>query len=285
MGRHAPAILPPDGPLVVNNFSALTSALSLTSSLQGLSQSQKEKLFKLSQKLNTSQSRKLASTSQISGLEKVVECAGIKNAEVVALGSALVDPRQSAAFNTIWNINANTNGNSQELIFGSLVYNTLKKQSGPATLVLGGYDYHGNARNVTDDRDRTAGLLIGRVLASADALNTPVFIAVTSDGAVGSTRSDSRDVNYTSDRGSAGVLYSFIYRPNSRQVLKDHQIGHFTGGQVAAQDTPVGSNPEKAAAAIVANYLALHGKMGELNRIAGREIFRSDELDKILVVG
>jgi hypothetical protein len=284
-GRHAPALIPVDGPLVVSDFNALTSALGYTRTLNSLSQSQKEKLTRLAQSLNESQARKLARESDVDVLAEHVTCAAQKNTEVVAAGTSIVDPRQSQAFQTIWGINTNTQVNNQNLIFASLVYNSLRKNAGSATLVLGGYDYHGQSRAATDQLDRQAGELIGRVLASAEALQTPVFIIVTSDGAVGSDTSDTPGSQFTSDRGSAGVLYAFTYHPVRRINLKKNQLGHFESGQLAAEKSVVGGSTERAMAAILANYAAMHNRIGDFELALGRQFFSPTELDEIILIG
>lgn len=286
-GRHLPALVPVDGPLVVNNFNALSSSLGFTRNLNALSEAQKVKLAKLTASLNASQARKLASESGARILSDIVGCAAHKNADIIEAGNSIIDPRQNPNFQTIWGINANTQANNDNLVFGSLVYNTLTKNSGSTTIQLGGYDYHGSNRATTDGRDNEAGQLIGRVLASAAALNTPVFIIVTSDGAVGSQQSDTAGSNFNSDRGSAGVLYSFIYNPDRQVAIKSNfanQLGYFESGQLASERSIIGASTERAMAAIIANYLALHNKVGELERVLNTRVFSVEELDKIILI-
>jgi len=298
VGYHQAALIPIDGPLRVNNFNALTSSLGFSRNLASLSNPQKEKLTKLIQTLNESQARKLAQESNVSSLSQFVGCASKQNTEVINAGSNLVDPRQNAAFSAVWNIQSNTpneaganfdssndlKSGQGNLLFASLVYNTLTKNSGSTTLVLGGYDYHGQSRPQTDEADRVVGRLIGRVLSSASTLNTPVFIIVTADGSVSSQQSDSAGSMFNSDRGLAGVLYSFIYHPNREIVLKKNQLGHFEAGQSAAENSTVGSTTERAMAAILVNYLALHNRVGDLDILLGSRIFTMRELDEIILI-
>jgi hypothetical protein len=285
VGFHAPALIPVEGPLFVDNFNTLTSALSHTGALSSLSLSQKEKLTRLAQSLNESQARKLAKESQIDIIAEHVACAARKSTEVVAAATGLVDPRQNQAFQTIWGISATTPANNQNLIFASLVYNSLRKNTGSSTIVLGGYDYHGRRREVTNQLDRQAGELIGRVLASAEALNTPVFIVVTADGSVVSEESETPGAaQYTSDRGSAGGLYSFIFHPERRINLKKNQLGHFESGQLASERSVVGGSTLRAMAAILANYAAMHNRMGDLDLALGRRIFSATELNEIILI-
>ncbi|MCS6838386.1 MAG: hypothetical protein NZ480_06020 [Bdellovibrionaceae bacterium] len=282
-GRHRPAIIEVNGPLFVNNFNAISSSLNYSGALGALSQPQREKLAKLAKNLNSSQARKLAQSQNISVLNEIVGCAGIKNEEVVISGSNAVDPRQNADMQRIWGINANTAPNTQALVFAALVFNALRKTSGPATITLGGYDYHGNPRNVTDARDNEAGQLIGRIIASAAALNTPVFIALTSDGSVSSVNSDNPGSNFTSDRGSAGSMIGFIYHPRGRVNLRNTQLGYFEQGQLASERSIVGGSTERAVGGMILNYLALNNRVGDFEKIA-RSMFTTSEIDQLILI-
>jgi hypothetical protein len=298
VGRHQAALISIDGPLTANNFNALTSSMGFSRNLASLSNVQKEKLTRLMETLNESQARKLSQESNIDSLLKFVGCASKQNTEVINAGSDLVDPRQNSNFSAVWNIGSNTPNNAGSnfdssndlksgqgnLLFASLVYNTLKKNSGSTTIVLGGYDYHGQARSQTDEADRVAGRLIGRVLSSASVLNTPVFIIVTADGSVSSVQSDSAGSQFNGDRGLAGVVYSFIYHPNRDIQLKKNQLGHFEAGQLASENSIVGSSTERAMAAILVNYLALHNRVGDLDILLGQRIFNMSELEHIILI-
>jgi hypothetical protein len=284
VGNHQPALVGVEGPLNVNNFTAITSSIGFTGALNALNAKQKEKLVQIARKLNSVQSTRLAEQSGVTELKQIVECAGLKNQELVSLGSNLVDPRQNQAIAQIWGINSNTAANNQDLIFSSMVFNTLNKQAGSSTLVLGGYDYHGQARDATDALDRNAGELIGRIVASAEALNTPVFIAVTSDGSVSSVNSE-QPSPFNSDRGSAGMILAFLYHPSKDITLNKFQLGHFEAGQLASERSLVGGSTERAVAALILNYLALHNQIGKLDEVTGQRIFNRSEIDSLIVWG
>lgn len=283
-GRHRAAIIAPDSPLVVNSFNSLTSAIGYSAQLNTLSSAQKQKLTRLVSQLNEKEARQLSSRTGLEKLLTQVGCSGMTNQQLVADGSSLIDPR-AQNINAVWGITAATPVGDANLIQASIAYNTLNGNSGPSTIQLGGYDYHGQSRAATNTMDENAGRLIGRIIRSADLMNKPVFIAVTSDGSVGSVNSTSSDSQFTSDRGPAGVLYAFVYRPEGRVSLRSHQIGHFEQGQLASEQSVVGTNVEKAAASIVANYLALHERTTLINTQFGREIFSRSELERILLVG
>lgn len=283
-GRHMAAIIAPDSPLVVNNFNSLSSAIGYSAQLNTLTPLQKQKLTKLVSQLNEKEAKRLSSQPGLEKLLNQIGCSGQTNQQLVADGSSLIDPR-GQSINTTWGINASTAADNADLVQASIAFNTLNGNSGPSTIALGGYDYHGQSRAETDLKDEEAGRLIGRIIKSADIMQKPVYIAVSSDGSVGSTNSTNSDSSFASDRGPAGVLYAFVYRPEGRVNFKHHQIGHFEAGQLASEQSVVGTNIEKAASSIVANYLALHEKTSLINTQFGREIFSRSELEKILLVG
>ncbi|MGZ5279193.1 MAG: hypothetical protein ACXWC9_04580, partial [Pseudobdellovibrionaceae bacterium] len=205
--RQEPAIVAPPSPLIVNNFNALKSSLGYAGAIGAtLTTNQKQSLAKLINRLSEKQSRKIASLPSGTEIKTLLDCAGIKNEELVKAGTDGVDPRLDAssatALNNIWGINNGTGADNQNLIFSSMAYNALKSQSGSVALELGGYDYHDGGRATGDAKDLEAGRTVGRVLETAHTLNKPVFIYVTSDGATSSTVSDTPGAGWVSDRGT-----------------------------------------------------------------------------------
>lgn len=285
------AILNPPAPLIVNNFSALTSSLGYAGALgNGLKQSQKEALASVISRLSGTQSRKLAGMQSGEEIRHVLDCAGIKNEGLIAQGTNAVDPRQDAQagaqISTIWNINNNTGNGNQDLVVSSMVYNAIKGQCGSVSLEIGGFDYHDNTANTGDGKDLEAGQNVGRILETANALNRPVFLYVTTDGATSSVQSDDSSVRsaWASDRGTAGVSYILYFNPAGRPATSGYQIGHFTNGQVAADNTAIGESPEAATAAVFANYLRVNNRLDLYSAIAGRAL-DARLLDQVLRFG
>ncbi|MCS6838107.1 MAG: hypothetical protein NZ480_04605, partial [Bdellovibrionaceae bacterium] len=204
--------------------------------------------------------------------------------ELQRLGTTIADPLTNTSLSQIWQINQNTNRSDGNFVMAALVFNALNGNAGSSTITLGGYDYHGNARTTTDQRDQEAGQVIGRILASAAALNRPVFIAVTSDGSVGSVQSDSVS-QFTTDRGSAGMLLGIFYDPQRSISLKKTQLGYFEQGQVASTslDSVVGGSVERGVASIVLNYLALQNKVSDFQNTF-RNMFNRNDLEKIILI-
>lgn len=274
-----PAVVAPPAPLIVNSFNALTSSLGYAGSIgTSLKQSQKQALASMISRLSESQSRKLAGMQNGADVKNILDCAGIKNESLVAQGTNAVDPRLDAQaggqISTIWNINANTGNGNQDLVVSSMVYNALKGQCGSVSLEIGGFDYHDNTATTGDGKDLEAGVAVGRILETANALNRPVFLYVTSDGATVSVQTDNSGARsaWASDRGTAGVAYVLYFNPAGRPQTSSFQIGHFTNGQVAATNTAIGESPESAAAAVFANYLRLNNRLDLYSGIAGRAL-------------
>ena len=268
------AVVSPQAPLIVGRLSNISGALGYAGALGNtLNQNQKALLAKTMNNLTESQTRKLASRPSKEAVKTLLQCANLKNQQLSNLASTGVDPRQdtlSAAINAVWGINNNTGDNNRELVFASMTYNALKGNAGAASLELGGYDYHNNTRDTGDAADLTAGRVVGQILQTASVMGKPVFVYVTSDGAVSSPKSNDRNAPWSSDRGIAGASYMLYFDPAGRRQTAGHQVGFFTQGQAASESTVVGNNPEMAAIAVFANYLKLNNKMDVFENIVGR---------------
>lgn len=282
--NQAAAVMAPPAPLVVNNYNSLLTSIGYSASLgTALNQNQKNSLAKLMSNLSDSQTRKLAAIQGGDGVKKVLDCAGIKNVDVVQKGSAIVDPRQNAAFAGVWGVNANTNVGTRELIFGAMIYNTLNGQAGVSNLELGGYDYHDNTRTTGDTKDQDAGVVVGRILQSAAVMQKPVMIYIVSDGSVSSSDSTARNAPWAGDRGSNGVAYLLYYSPSGRPATSDFQIGQFNNNQAADPTFVTGANPELAAAAVFANWCQANKRNDLFDRVAGR-ILDANQLAQVIKI-
>lgn len=282
--NQAAALLAPPSPLVVGSYNSLLTSIGYSASLgAALNQNQKNSLAKLMSNLSESQTRKMAAVQGGEGVKKVLDCAGIKNVDVVQKGSAIVDPRQNANYSTVWGITANTAANNRELIFGAMVYNTLVGQAGVSNLELGGYDYHDNSRTTGDNKDQDAGTVVGRILQSAAVMQKPIMIYIVSDGSVSSADSTARNAPWTGDRGSNGVAYLLYYDPKGRPATSDFQIGQFNNNQAADPTFVTGANPELAAAAVFANWCQANKRNDLFDRVAGR-ILDANQLAQVIKV-
>jgi hypothetical protein len=258
----------PASPLVVRNYNDMANSMGYTAGLATLSQAQKEKLTGLIGSLNESQTRKLASITSGDKLQNVVECVGIKNNQLIAEGAASIDPRNNAAVSSIWGLAANTNVGSENFVAAAMAYNTLMGNAGSSSFSKGGYDYHGNDRaTVTDVKDFQTGMFIRKLLETAKVLNKKFYLMVTTDGAVSATRSDSAMTNFNSDRGSAGMIYTFLYDPAGRPSTTDFQVGNYTAGQSADSKFLIGGSPGLATQAVFLNYLKMNNRMDLYSKV------------------
>lgn len=258
--KHQYAFVQPPTPLVVGRYDDIVGALGVAGSLNALNSNQKSRLFKMVEDLSTSQARRIASLTGGPTLGNLIRCATNSNKELMSTADPGTSPLSDANFAAVWGINANTNQGSQDFVFASMVYNALKRNCGSVNLEVGGYDYHGNARATTDQRDLNAGQIIGRVLESFAVMGTPGMVYVCSDGAVGSVISDASSSQFSSDRGGGGSAMIFAYHPAGRPVTNDFQLGHFVVGQAADAQHFVGGSVQVAAASVFANYLSLSGR-------------------------
>jgi hypothetical protein len=167
----------------------------------------------------------------------------------------------------------------------------LKGLAGAGTVSLAQFDYHTGNRATGEQRTFDAGALIGQALALAAAKKTPLMIYVFTDGAVTSSGQIDNSTGgrgkgvWTADSGQRSATYTIVYNPNGKRPEMRNgirQIGAFgDGGTVDEAASKIGGSPDLAAKAIVANYLALHGKESMLASVVGSDPFGAD-LDKIL---
>jgi len=138
--------------------------------------------------------------------------------------------------------------------------------AGAGTIVLGGYDYHSGNRADGETKNQHAGVVIGAIIAYADAVNTPVMINVISDGSLTSTGMAD---NSAAGRGKLGwqgdsqqVASSLIlvYNPKGRPVVAMNQIGSLNAdGTVNASSSPGANAPNLVTQLVTLNWMALNG--------------------------
>lgn len=268
-GRHLPAYVPPPAPLVVNAYSDLARAIQVAGALGQLSLNQKTSVFRLINRLTTTQKAALGGAAGADQLAHLTACATQANVALVGTGNPDTDLRTGrrkdgtqvgAQLSTTWgNVNAGTADGSQNLVFGSMVYNALKGNSATVNCTIGGCDYHGNGRTAQDGTDGQIGLQVGRTLQSASIMMEKVFVKVSTDGAVSSPASDQSGGGFTSDSGGRGGCMLFAYDPTNSVTANGSQVGGLTPGQVASTAFPTGGSAEIAAVAVLANYASFAG--------------------------
>lgn len=269
---HQYAVFNPPAPLNVSKPSDIVNSLGYAAALgQAMSRPQKESLAKLIKSLSETQARRLASSSAGSQIKDVIECAGIKNIQLnsgTPPGVSLDDSSNEAAtVRSVWGIAPGAA--NADAIYASMAYNALKANAGGATITIGGFDYHDQTRATGNAKDLEAGIVLGRILRTAEVLGRRVFIYVTSDGSVASQESDAGQTPWTSDRGDASGAYILAFDPVGRPNVSGTQIGAYVEGQVADGSHLVGSNAGMVARAAFANYLAFAKKESLFQSSAG----------------
>jgi hypothetical protein len=259
-----PAIVRPSAPLIVRNYTDISGALAPAGTLASrLTEPRRKKLLELVNSLSGSQARAVASPGSASGtmLAKVVECATGKNIELASKADPGIDPGLDPGVAAVWGINpANKTGDAYAR--AAMVYNALKGNASTCSIDDGGHDDHGNGRANQNGSRLRAGEIIGRILETAAVMSKPVFIYVVSDGSQSSDSGSAFGAGFSNDSGTRGQVLFFAYHPSARPAVKNdafgRQLGFYTPGQGAADDTVVGT-PQKAAAAAVANWLSFAG--------------------------
>ncbi len=280
------AVVKPAAPLIVRSFDDLQGALKPAGTLAArLTDVRRQKLLQLVNSLSGSQARTIASAGGATSvaLKKIIECATGKNIEISSKLDPGIDPGLDAAVAGVWGISPGnkTGGNYAT---AAMVYNGLKGNSATTGLEMGGYDYHGQGRANQNATDQRAGEQLGRILETAAAMGKSVMVHVMSDGSVSSNGGSMFGGDYNNDSGSRGMNFIFAFNPVARPKMKDdkfkHQVGFFSPGQGASDQSPV-ATPLKGAVAVAANYLAFAGQLSKLDAIAPN-VFQRSELDEVV---
>jgi hypothetical protein len=271
--------------LIVSNFTDVSGALSPAGTLAArLTVDRRKKLLELVNSLSGSQARAIATAGSATGstLAKVVECATGKNIEL-ANAAPDIDPGLNTAVATAWGINPN-NKNGANYSMATIAYCAINGSAATGGIDLGGFDYHGAGRANQNAADQRAGEAIGRILETASILGKTVMLHITSDGSVSSNGNSAYGGDYNNDSGSRGTNLMLVFSPTARPKIKNdsfmHQIGFFTPGQGASDQSPVG-NATKASVAVLANYLRLAGQDSKLDAIAPG-VFQRGDLDQVI---
>tara|TARA_B110001454_G_scaffold64823_1_gene62960 strand:- start:5624 stop:7084 length:1461 start_codon:yes stop_codon:yes gene_type:complete len=274
-------------PLIVNNVDNIVNALGVGDRLAQLNQVQKTNLFKASQNLSFAQSRKLASLTGGSLLDRLLGQANADNSKLIENPAGLdLDPRMNAQFAAVWGLNNNTPKNAEDYINASLIYNAINGNCGAVGIEVGGCDYHGSTLAQTIAKDNEIGTLTGKILQSFAAMGSPGFIMINTDGSVGAPPSDIPGTDPTADRGDSSGIYMMYYDPTDSVQAPDSQVGHMKNdpdAEAADDKFLVGGNAEIATAAVFANFLSAAGKMNLWTAIPEtNRTFDSMQLAKIL---
>jgi hypothetical protein len=146
---------------------------------------------------------------------------------------------------------------------------------------MGGYDYHGGARQEGEVKDFRAGRCMGACLEYAARMGVPVMMYVFSDGSLSSNGVIDNSANgrgkgeWTSDNQDTAASFFLVYNPPGNggraQLLttqgltaaQHQQIGYFSAdGNVQRAGTPGANNVNLLVEMVLLNYMALHNETG-----------------------
>lgn len=220
--------------------------------------------------------------------EKLIESAGNGYGRMQTYGKTIagLDPTQDQNATQVYGLNRGGNPQDENQIFGSIAHNVLRGNTGPGAITIGDFDYHNKGQKFADGKDLEMGVQIGRAVELAHRTKTPLFFQILTDGGV-SAKSGSRDWEEDSNVRSMTVIG--FYHPTRPPEQRRLQVGEYTAKGVVNQDNPLiggGADqaPLKVADAVLANYLAACGKIGEYEKSSNGK-FRNMEIDQVLIFG
>ncbi len=211
-------------------------------------------------------------------VQDLIRCGYINSSQYLSkFTPAALDATQDAMVKALYpqigtDAGQNTGGTIAKLV--------LDGYAGAGVVSLGGYDYHGQSRAATGAKDNNAGVMIGRALELAAQKKTPVMIYVYTDGGVSSAGGG----NWAGDSGQRSATFALVYNPTAKTPTRNNnrQIGAYTAaGAVDKTAAVIGDNVQTLSIALAANWLALHGREGDLAKVAGSNPFGAD-LEKYL---
>jgi len=149
--------------------------------------------------------------------------------------------------------------------------------AGAGCITMGGYDYHGGARQEGEVKDFRAGRCMGACLEYAARMSRPLMLYVFSDGALSSNGVIDDSPNgrgkgeWTSDNQDTAASFILVYNPGGRPQLftgsdgltpeQHQQIGYFSAdGDVQRAGTPGANNVNLLVEMVLLNYMALHNE-------------------------
>jgi hypothetical protein len=155
---------------------------------------------------------------------------------------------------------------------------------GAGCVTLGGYDYHGGARQEGETKDFRAGQCMGACLEFAARKGVPLMLYVFSDGSLSSNGTIDNSVagrgkgEWTSDNQDTAAAFFLVYKPGGRPALftgsdglaleQHQQLGAFSAnGDVMRAGTPGANNVNLLVETVLLNYMALHGQQGQFSTV------------------
>jgi hypothetical protein len=268
-------------PLVIQTLTDVLEANGMGPVLQRLSGDAKQGLIQSLMRLAELQKRAFDGRPSSDRLAMSADEA-FKGLPGALSNATALDPIQDPEARAVYQLEPNSPQNGQSVLFGAIVMNALKRNSGPGVLTIGGCDYHDGTQATGDAKDAEIGREIGRAVELAHRYKQPLFFQVITDGGVYSKQGSRA---WQGDAGNKCMTVLGYYRPDGAPKYKSAssvQIGNYTSGQGVDTGTLIGGKPALAAYAAFANYLQINGKLRDFDRYAGG-VFSSKELESVLV--
>lgn len=199
-------------------------------------------------------------------LKKQVRCSYLKSAFTAATskGPSSVDPTKDTLITSIFTA---TDMMDNDVVKTAAVMKLVMNGfAGAGTIVLGGYDYHSGNRADGETKNLHAGVIIGGILAYADAVQTPVMINLISDGSLTSTgmadtsTAGRGKLGWQGDSQQVAASIILVYSPKGRPAASINQIGSLNSdGTVNATSSPGANAPNLVPQLVTLNWMALNG--------------------------
>jgi hypothetical protein len=224
-----------------------------------------------------------------------VQCAYVKPANTASIfnGPSSLDPRLdpfiTGAPTSIFQGNEITQGDFAKT--AAIMKLIVNGYGGAATIQMGGFDYHSGNRADGEKRDFNAGVCMGACLEYAARVGQPLMLQVFSDGSLNSTMMIDNSVDgrgklgWQGDNQTTACTFFLVYNPpgaGGRPTLlgaDKQQLGCFKdSGDTVSSSSPGANAVNLAVEMIVLNYLALHGRQGEMPTLFPGTAFGSTTL-------
>ena len=244
------------------------------------------KILAATRSMSSAQLAKFQDKDMPAQLRTLVECGYVASGDLVSkYGPDLLDPTRDTSASTAFNLADATEGQ-----IGTITKLLLDGYAGAGTVSLGGFDYHTGNRANGEQKNFDVGRYIGKAINLAAAKQEDLMIYVFTDGGVvanngvdNSTGGRGKN-NWAGDSGERSGAFTLVYRHAGKPEIRNNQrqIGAYKdSGAVDREASKISASAETLTKTVVANYLALHGKEGELAKVVGDNPFGA-ELDKYL---
>ncbi len=265
-------------PLAVTRVADILNSVSFGAAFTGLNAAAITAMARGAMNVGSDQLSRLPAGSDTDTLSELARCGYEQNLGYTQ-GTAGLDPRNNAQMRAIYQIAQNTADNTEDVVAAAIAMNVMTGNSGPGIFTLGGCDYHDGTQTTGDAKDLSMGRQIGRAVEVAHQTRKPLFFQLLTDGGT-YAREGTR--MWRGDAGDKCMTVIGFYDPNGPREMRRQQVGWYTNGQGAEQNTFIGSEPAKVACAVFANYLNVTGRLGDFERYAPG-VFSTRELDESLI--